>query len=110
MSSDSDRSSSSPEPEISLQKASKQSKDKSKKSSGQPAVVHTPHGRNEGVDPDWAYKPPAGMKLVDGALDEEFDWESLKDNDDLELWIVRVPEGVRAIHLVLRSCGVTFLS
>lgn len=97
--SSSERSSSSPEPALSLQKASKQAKGKgqSKKSvAGPPAVVHTPHGKNEGTNTDWAYKPPAGNTLVDGDIDEDFDWESLKDNEDLELWVVRVPDNVRA--------------
>ena len=97
----SDRSSSSPEPTLSSKKASKQVKEKSKKNGAQPVVVHTPQGKNEGTNPDWAYRPPEGMKLVDGEHDEEFDWESLKDDDDIELWIVRVPEGVRTVHLLL---------
>ncbi|KIP09303.1 hypothetical protein PHLGIDRAFT_86954, partial [Phlebiopsis gigantea 11061_1 CR5-6] len=95
----SDRSSSSPEPTLSSKKASTQAKEKSKKNGGQPAVVHTPHGKNEGTNIDSAYRPPEGMKLVDGEHDEDFDWESLKDDEDLELWIVRVPEGVKAKHL-----------
>ena len=89
----SDRSSSSsPEPEVSLKKAQKLTKEKSK----QPAVVHTPHGKNEGTNTDWAYQPPAGAELVDGEIDEDFDWDALKDSEDLELWVIRVPEGVRA--------------
>jgi hypothetical protein len=98
----SDQSSSSPEPEISSSKAPNSSKNKSKEKDkpAQPAVVHTPHGKNEGTNPDWAYKPPTGSKLVDGELDEDFDWGSLKDSEDLELWIVRVPEGVRVVCVV----------
>lgn len=100
---DSPRSSASPEPEASSKKAHKQHKEKSKKKdkSAQPAVVHTPHGKNEGTNTDWAYAPPEGSVAVDGEIDEDFDWESLKDNEDLELWIVRVPEGVRASR---RTC------
>ena len=97
----SDQSSSSPEPEVSLKQVQKL-KEKSKKKD-KSVVVQTPHGKNEGTNPDWAYKPPEGSVLVDGEIDEDFDWDSLKDNEDLELWIVRVPEGVRAVRLVCRG-------
>lgn len=76
------------------------SKGKGKKTSSkgkQPTVVATPQGKNEGANPDWAYKVPEGAKLLD--VDEEdlgdFDWDALQANEDLELWIMRVPEGVR---------------
>ncbi|GJE88020.1 DNA-directed RNA polymerase I subunit RPA34.5-domain-containing protein [Phanerochaete sordida] len=94
----SDRSSS-PEPILSSKKADKSPKDKSKKKSAQPTVVHTPHGKNEGTNAEWAYQPPAGTVVFDGELDEDFDWDSVKDDEDLELWVVRVPEGVKPKHL-----------
>lgn len=76
-------------------KSQKKSKEKSKaKGSGQPSVVITPHGKNEGTNTDWAYKVPDGATLAQLEVDEDFDWDSLKDDEDLELWIVRVPEGV----------------
>ena len=54
------------------------------------------HGKNEGDHPNWDYKPPDGYKAMNMKVDEgPFDWDSIKDNDDLELWIVRVPDGVR---------------
>lgn len=90
--------SSSPEPTLSSKKADKPLKDKTKKKAAQPTAVQTPHGKNEGTNTDWAYKPPSGTVVFDGDIDEEFDWESLKDDEDLELWIVRVPEGVRAVY------------
>lgn len=53
------------------------------------------HGKNEGADPNWAYQPPDGMMVLDTSqVDEDFDWDSLKDDEDKELWIVRIPEGV----------------
>lgn len=85
--------------EVLAQKVQKKSKDKGKKKdkSQQPPVVVTPHGKNEGTDTDWAYKPPAGAVLASHTGDAgEFDWDALKNNEDVELWIVRVPEGVRA--------------
>lgn len=89
-------------------------KGKSRKTSKgkQPTAVVTPHGKNEGVNPDWAYKPPEGAKMLD--IDEEdtadFDWDALQDSKDLELWVVRVPEGVRItfhpVHSTLTAQGV----
>ncbi|KAI0345036.1 hypothetical protein BDW22DRAFT_1325995 [Trametopsis cervina] len=65
-----------------------------------PAVVVTPHGKNEGENPDWAYKPPPGAVLASPSEDaDEFDWEALQDNEDIELWIMRVPEGIKPKHL-----------
>ncbi|KAF7799701.1 hypothetical protein EIP86_010943 [Pleurotus ostreatoroseus] len=83
-------------------KVQKKSHDKGKKKdkSQQPSVVVTPHGKNEGTDTDWAYKPPKGAVLASYAGDAgEFDWDALKNNEDVELWIVRVPDGVKAKHL-----------
>lgn len=105
----SDRSSSPElEPLVVSNKTAKSSKDKSKKKdkTAQPAVVQTPHGKNEGTNTEWAYKPPEGTVVVDGEIDEDFDWESLKDSEDLELWIVRVTEGVRAVHTNYHVHGV----
>ncbi|KAK7688857.1 hypothetical protein QCA50_007546 [Cerrena zonata] len=77
---------------------SKKQKDKSKrKSTSQPSVVITPHGKNEGTNTDWEYKPPPGAALVNHAVDAgEFDYESLKGQEEhLEMWIIRVPDTVR---------------
>ncbi len=53
-------------------------------------------GKNEGADLNWAYVPPADtVRVGDEDVDaEEFDWETQKKDDDLELWLIRVPESV----------------
>jgi hypothetical protein len=84
-------SSSSPEPEISSVNSAKNSKDKGKKKKS----TLTEHGKIEGTDPNWAYKPPQGVVLLDRVIDSgEFDWDAVNNNDDLELWLIRVPDGV----------------
>jgi hypothetical protein len=66
-------------------------------------AVRTALGKNEGVDPDWAYKVPSGATLLNVEEEaKEFDWNSLEIEDN-EVWIMRVPEGVsvftfRKIH------------
>ncbi len=96
--------SSSSEPELVSKKTGKKAKHngKKKEKAAQPPVVVTPHGKNEGTNTDWAYKAPQGAVLADHSADaEEFDWEALKANENLELWIIRVPEGV---ELFIRLC------
>ena len=57
-------------------------------------------GRNEGTDPTWNYAPPAGAVLINDDVDAgEFDWDTINNNDDLELWLIRVPESVRLIKV-----------
>ncbi|KAJ7593446.1 hypothetical protein C8J56DRAFT_753191, partial [Mycena floridula] len=73
--------SSSPSP--SPEPVSKKGKTKAKSKPGQP--------RNEGIDPDWAYKPPPGSVLVQPT---EFDLE-----DGCELWLIRVPDDFKPRHL-----------
>lgn len=55
--------------------------------------------RNEGVEPTWEYKPPAkfasvhdmkGLEFEFG----EFDWDEVKKDEEVEVWLVRVPESV----------------
>ncbi|KAL5490666.1 hypothetical protein ACEPAI_5500 [Sanghuangporus weigelae] len=51
-------------------------------------------GRND------ALAPPGYVRLTDVLDAEEFDWDSLKEgNDDLELVVLRVPEGIKPKHL-----------
>lgn len=71
-------------------------KGKKKEQTGQTSSVVTPHGRNEGSNTDWEYKPPPGAVLVDHSVDAgEFDYDSLKGQEDhLEMWIIRVPDAV----------------
>ncbi|KAJ3553067.1 hypothetical protein NM688_g3821 [Phlebia brevispora] len=88
--------------EVAPRKEQKKNKEKSKKKdkTRQPPVVVTEHGKNEGTDTDWAYKPPEGAVLATyEGQDEDFDWDALRNNQDVELWIVRVPEGVKPKHL-----------
>ena len=75
-------------------------KEKSKSKAKSSAVI-TPFGRNESSVNEWAYKPPKGAVLAPQEGDaEEFDWDALEDDEDLELWIVRVPEGVRELSII----------
>lgn len=70
---------------------SKQEKQKGKTEST--AAASQP--RNEGTDPTWNYAPPPDAVLVNDNVDAgEFDWDTIHDNDDLELWLIRVPESV----------------
>lgn len=86
----------------------KESKVKSKKKSTSSKVV-AEHGKVEGTNSDWDYIPPEGTVLVDHRVDcEDFDWDAVEDNADLELWLVRVPEVVSLftitfIYIVLMS-------
>ncbi|KIJ92069.1 hypothetical protein K443DRAFT_114158 [Laccaria amethystina LaAM-08-1] len=89
----SSRSSATSEPTISVKKTSKKSKDKGKQKSS------TGEGKNEGVDQNWAYKPPAGAVLIEEDVDAgEFDWDKV-NGDDVELWLIRVPESVKPKYL-----------
>lgn len=55
--------------------------------------------RNEGVDPSWPFAVPAGYNLCgDDEVDENFDWDTLKNNPNLELWLIRVPHNVRGLE------------
>ncbi|KAJ7184533.1 hypothetical protein C8R46DRAFT_1172676 [Mycena filopes] len=86
--------SSSPEPDIPLAKHSKSKAAEKAKS------YTKAHGRNEGTDPHWAYVPPADSTRLEESADlGEFDWDALNGNDDLELWLVRIPEGVKPKYL-----------
>jgi len=57
--------------------------------------------RFEGSDPNWPFKPPAGSVLLEhGQADPgEFEWDSLHDNDDLDIVLIRVPASLKAKHL-----------
>lgn len=82
----------SPEPEVVPVTKSKKYKDKKKAS--EPSS-----GKNEGVDTHWDYQPPAESVLLQNTANVgEFDWDSLNENKNLELWLIRVPEGVRTFH------------
>lgn len=58
-------------------------------------IVPANDGKNEGTNPEWDYVPPEGMVLLDHTVDSgDFDWDAVRDDDDLELWLVRVPDSV----------------
>ncbi|THH31878.1 hypothetical protein EUX98_g2313 [Antrodiella citrinella] len=47
----------------------------------------------EGTNTGWDYEPPKCSVLANHAIDaEEFDYDALKGNEDLELWIIRIPD------------------
>ncbi|KAJ7144984.1 hypothetical protein C8R43DRAFT_1013712 [Mycena crocata] len=84
----------SPEPESRPEK-----KGKSKAAEKAKSAVQD-KGRNEGEDPYWAYEPPKKyVRLEESADVGEFDWDALKNDNDLELWLVRIPEGVKPKYL-----------
>ncbi|KAG6826391.1 hypothetical protein H0H92_016001 [Tricholoma furcatifolium] len=57
-------------------------------------------GKNEGPDPNWKYKPPAGATLLQNVSDAgDFDWDAVASNDDLELWLIRVPDSIKPKYL-----------
>ncbi|KAG1749548.1 hypothetical protein EDB19DRAFT_147213 [Suillus lakei] len=90
---------SSPEPAQTAPRPSKNKNKSKKKSKSQPVTV-TDHGKNEGENPHWAYKPPPGAKLFDHAFETEtFDWDSVQKDDDLEIWLIRVPDSVKPKYL-----------
>ncbi|KAG2139061.1 hypothetical protein DEU56DRAFT_801560 [Suillus clintonianus] len=91
---------SSPEPAQSAPKPSKiKIKEKSKKKSKTQPVTVTDHGKNEGVNPNWAYKPPPGSKVFDHSFEADtFDWDSVRDDNDIEIWLIRAPDSVNAKH------------
>ena len=72
-------------------------KKKKKKSTKDKGTDKLDQGKNEGVNPNWAYVPPPGSVLIeedDDADAGEFDWDKINDDDDLELCLIRVPDSV----------------
>lgn len=56
--------------------------------------------RNEGTDPTWAFKPPPGRVPVDDLGDSgDFDWDTVNNDEDLELCLIRVPDAVKSRYL-----------
>ena len=83
----SSRLSATPPPSIPVPKKKKSSKNKGKNNS---------QGKNEGIDPNWAFTPPPGSTLLEeqDADAGEFDWDKINDDEDLELCLIRVPDSV----------------
>ncbi|KIK96680.1 hypothetical protein PAXRUDRAFT_825703 [Paxillus rubicundulus Ve08.2h10] len=74
-------------------------KDKSYKKRSKHAIT-ADHGKNEGDDPHWAYEPPVGAVLLDHNVESKpFEWDAIKDDEDTELWLIRVPDSIKAKHL-----------
>lgn len=54
--------------------------------------------REENVNPTLAYAPPAGSVLADFDVDfGEFDYDTVKEDEGAELWLVRAPTAVRSV-------------
>jgi len=51
--------------------------------------------RNEGTENDLAFTPLSGMTALDlSQVDEEFDWDAVKNDENKEIWLIRVPADV----------------
>ncbi|KAG6853096.1 hypothetical protein C0991_006899 [Blastosporella zonata] len=75
---------------------------KKNKEKGKKKVVPGPSGsgKNEGPDPTWKYKPPAGVTLLQDVADsEDFDWDAVAGDDDIELCLIRMPESIKPKYL-----------
>ncbi|KAI0648400.1 hypothetical protein C8Q79DRAFT_955302 [Trametes meyenii] len=93
-------SSTSPEPVPVRQKAKKSKETQKTTKEAQAASAVDQHGKSEGRNPNWDYTPPEGYKAMNLKVDDRtFDWDSIKDDDDLELWVVRVPDGLKTKYL-----------
>ncbi|KAF7777857.1 hypothetical protein Agabi119p4_3929 [Agaricus bisporus var. burnettii] len=84
--------------------SSKSKKSKSHKSSQKNAVttrVEEPSARNEGRDTNWGYQPPTDAEPIDSTNEDygEFDWDAVQEDEDVEVWVIRVPESIKPKHL-----------
>jgi hypothetical protein len=61
-------------------------------------------GKNEGRNLNWEYQPPPGAEPIDSTNEEygAFDWDAVNEDDDVEIWIMRVPENVRCFNVTYR--------
>lgn len=58
-----------------------------------------------------ALEPPQGAVLIGGPAEKgEFDWDSVRDDKDIELWLVRVPDSVRPVPQVSTPLHSSFWS
>ncbi|KAF8801410.1 hypothetical protein BYT27DRAFT_7198187 [Phlegmacium glaucopus] len=57
--------------------------------------------KNEGVNLNWAFAPPPGTVLLkeEDADAGEFDWDTINDDEDLELCLIRIPDSVKPKYL-----------
>ncbi|KAG9318058.1 hypothetical protein JVU11DRAFT_122 [Chiua virens] len=86
------------------QKITQKQKQKTSKKKAKPAAVAVSqtddHGKNEGDNPHWAYEPPKGAIRLDHTIDVgPFEWDTIKDDEDIELWLIRVPDSIKPKYL-----------
>jgi hypothetical protein len=84
-------------PDIEKKKKKSKSKDKDKYKSVE--FIDDVDDALDGVGPSGStstgYRPPEGMVVYTEYLDSpEFDYDQLKSNDNLELWIIKAPSDV----------------
>ncbi|KAG6883618.1 hypothetical protein C0993_005127 [Termitomyces sp. T159_Od127] len=75
-------------------------KDTNKKKPGKTTHEHGGPPRHCG----WEYTPPPGVVLLQGAAGEgadagEFDWDAVAGDEDVEMWLIRVPESIKPKYL-----------
>ncbi|KDR81997.1 hypothetical protein GALMADRAFT_264280 [Galerina marginata CBS 339.88] len=86
-------------PPLVVEKKSKKKSNGKEKSKPKPSAEEAKY---EGANLNWDYAPPDGVQLIEEHEDADagdFDWDEIKKNDDLELWLIRVPESVKPKHL-----------
>ncbi|KAH0830166.1 hypothetical protein J3R83DRAFT_1515 [Lanmaoa asiatica] len=85
---------------ITQQIIKRKTKSTKKKKTEQTAVIPADHGENEGDGPHWAYEPPEGAVLLDHTVDVgAFEWDTIKDDENTEIWLIRAPDSIKAKHL-----------
>ncbi|EPQ50615.1 hypothetical protein GLOTRDRAFT_118288 [Gloeophyllum trabeum ATCC 11539] len=87
---------------VKTSKSKKKSKDKDRTRAKEVAVssLSNVEPRNEGENPHWAYRPPDGAVEIEYDSDlGEFDWDAVKSDENLELWVIRVPDGLKTKYL-----------
>ncbi|TDL20216.1 hypothetical protein BD410DRAFT_751371 [Rickenella mellea] len=92
----------SPAPDIELKKKKKKSKKKTQELPKSQSILDNEEDAMD-TDPrgaNWAYVPPSGATLLEHDVDNSvFDWDEINNSEDLDVWIIRVPDAVRAKHL-----------
>lgn len=90
----------SPELEVPLRKSKKSKnqdgKSKSKKQVTSKEIIE----EDSSSESELSYQPPAGSVLLKHDIDAgEFDWDSINDDENLELWVIRVPDALKPKYL-----------
>lgn len=60
---------------------------------------------NEGIDQsNWDYTPPEGAVLLDFKEEDagQFDWDAVNGDENVEIWLIRIPEAVSDKILLVR--------